>query len=94
MASSPAALRLRVFPEAYSVAASLLPPAWTNPPPAFLSRTDEELSLVCESAKAPADALPREDGGARWRLRPAKLPLDSARRALYPETEDSQVRRA
>ena len=27
-------------------------------------RTDEELSLVCESAKAPADALAREDG---WR---------------------------
>lgn len=30
----------------------------------FLSRTDEEISLVCESAAAPANALAREDG---WR---------------------------
>ena len=58
MASSPAALRLRVFPEAYSVcriaSASGVDESGRL---AFLSRTDEELSLVCESAKAPADAL-------------------------------------
>ena len=61
MASSPAALRLRVFPEAYSVcriaSASGVDESGRL---AFLSRTDEELSLVCE----PADALAREDG---WR---------------------------
>lgn len=65
MASSPAALRLRLFPEAYSVcriaSASGVVESGRL---AFLSRTDEELSLVCESAKAPADALAREDG---WR---------------------------
>ena len=65
MASSPAALRLHVFPEAYSVcriaSASGVDESGRLP---FLSRTDEELSLVCESARAPADALAREDG---WR---------------------------
>lgn len=65
MASSPAALRLRLFPEAYSVcriaSASGVDGSGRL---TFLSRTDEELSLVCESAKAPADALAREDG---WR---------------------------
>lgn len=65
MASSPAALRLRVFPEAYSVcriaSASGVDESGRL---TFLSRADEELSLVCESAKAPADALAREDD---WR---------------------------
>ena len=92
MASSPAALRLRLFPEAYSVcriaSASGVDESGRL---TFLSRTDEELSLVCESAKAPWRA---RTAGARWRPRAAKLPLDSARRALYPEAEDSQVRRA
>lgn len=63
MASSPAALRLRVFPGAYSVcrlaSASGVDESGRL---AFLSRTDEELSLVCESDRAPADALAREDG--------------------------------
>lgn len=65
MASSPAALRLRLFPEAYSVcriaSASGVDESGHL---TFLSRTDEELSLVCESDRAPADALAREDG---WR---------------------------
>lgn len=65
MASSPAALRLRVFPEAYSVcriaSASGVDGSGRL---TFLSRTDKELSLVCESDRAPADALAREDG---WR---------------------------
>lgn len=65
MASSPAVLRLRVFPEAYSVcriaSASGVDGSGRL---TFLSRTDEELSLVCESDRAPADALAREDG---WR---------------------------
>lgn len=65
MASSPAALRLRVFPEAYSVcriaSASGVDESGRL---TFLSQTDEELSLVCESDRAPADALAREDG---WR---------------------------
>ena len=47
MASSPAALRLRVFPEAYSVcriaSASGVDESGRL---TFLSRTDEELSLV------------------------------------------------
>lgn len=65
MASSPAVLRLRVFPEAYSVcriaSASGVDESGRL---TFLSRTDEELSLACESDRAPADALAREDG---WR---------------------------
>ena len=65
MASSPAALRLRVFPEAYSVcriaSASGVDESGRL---TFLSRTDEELPLVCASAQAPADALARPDG---WR---------------------------
>ena len=65
MASSPAALRLRLFPEAYSVcrlaSASGVDESGRL---TFLSRTDEELSLVCESDRVPADALAREDG---WR---------------------------
>ena len=65
MASSPAALRLRVFPEAYSVcriaSASGVDESGRL---TYLSLTDEELSLVCESDRAPADALAREDG---WR---------------------------
>ena len=65
MASSPAALRLRVFPEAYSAcriaSASGVDESGRL---TFLSRTDEELSLVCESDRAPVDALAREDG---WR---------------------------
>lgn len=65
MASSPAALRLRLFPEAYSVcriaSASGVDESGRL---TFLSRTDAELSLVCESDRAPADALAREDG---WR---------------------------
>ena len=65
MASSPAALRLRLFPEAYSVcriaSASGVDESGRL---TFLSRTGEELSLVCESDRAPADTLAREDG---WR---------------------------
>ena len=65
MASSPAALRLRVFPEAYSVCRIATTSGVDESGRlTFLSRTDEELSLVCESDRAPADALAREDG---WR---------------------------
>ena len=57
MASSPAALRLRVFPEAYSVCRI-----------ASASGVDESgrtrNSPSCARARAPADALAREDG---WR---------------------------
>ena len=63
MASSPAVLRLRVFPEAYSVcriaSASGVDESGRL---TFLSRTDEELSLVCESDRAPAATLARAGG--------------------------------
>lgn len=66
MASSPAALRLRVFPEAYSVcriaSASGVDESGRL---TFLSRTDEELSLVCESAKAPRTPWRARTAGAR-----------------------------
>ena len=88
MASSPAALRLRVFPEAYSVCRI-----------ASASGVDESGRTRNSPSCARAIGRPRttwraRTAGARWRLRAAKLPLDSARRALYPEVEDSQVRRA
>lgn len=34
----------------------------------FLSRTDEELSLVCPTGYAPADAICREDGWRAFRI--------------------------
>jgi len=34
----------------------------------FVGKTDEELSLVCETAFAPADALEREDGWRAFRI--------------------------
>lgn len=34
----------------------------------FLSRTDEELSLVCPTADVPANALKREDGWRAFRV--------------------------
>lgn len=35
----------------------------------FISKTDEELSLVCETRVAPADAIAREDGWRAFRVR-------------------------
>ena len=34
----------------------------------FIGKTDEELSLVCETADAPANALEREDGWRGFRI--------------------------
>ncbi|MGN1024469.1 MAG: ACT domain-containing protein [Lachnospiraceae bacterium] len=34
----------------------------------FLSRTDEEISLVCETGKVPAHTLAREDGWRAFRI--------------------------
>ena len=34
----------------------------------FVGRTDEELSLVCETEKAPAQTLAREDGWKAFRI--------------------------
>ena len=34
----------------------------------FIARTDEEISLVCETGKAPADTEAREDGWAGFRV--------------------------
>ena len=35
----------------------------------FLARTDEELSLVCETERVPAAALARDDGWRAFRIR-------------------------
>ena len=34
----------------------------------FVGKTDEELSLVCETERAPADCIAREDGWKAFRL--------------------------
>lgn len=37
--------------------------------PVFVGKTDEELSLVCESSRVPENALAREDGWRAFRIR-------------------------
>jgi len=41
----------------------------------FVTRTDEELSIVCETIAVPAETLAREDG---WRALKVRGPLDFA----------------
>ena len=58
-------MTLELLPQKFSVCQIENPgQADLTAPFTFLSRTDEEISLVCESEKAPKDALKREDG---WR---------------------------
>lgn len=58
-------MTLELLPQKFSVCQIENPgQADLTAPFTFLSRTDEEISLVCESEKAPKDTLKREDG---WR---------------------------
>jgi len=50
-----------------------LSPAYLSAPFTFFARTDEEISLVCPSEYAPANALKTEPG---WRAFRVKGPLD------------------
>ena len=67
-------MTLELLPQKFSVC-QIENPGQANltAPFTFLSRTDEEISLVCESEKAPKDALKREDG---WRGLRIAGPLD------------------
>ncbi|MBR1586031.1 MAG: ACT domain-containing protein [Clostridia bacterium] len=67
-------MKLELLPMAFTVCQL---PAQAQPgchsPFTFLSRTDEEVSLVCPSADAPDDALQSEPG---WRCLRVAGPLD------------------
>ncbi|MBQ6805209.1 MAG: ACT domain-containing protein [Clostridia bacterium] len=67
-------MTLELLPQKFSVCQIENPgQADLTAPFTFFSRTDEEISLVCESEKAPKDALKREDG---WRGLRIAGPLD------------------
>ncbi|MBQ2977235.1 MAG: ACT domain-containing protein [Clostridia bacterium] len=67
-------MTLELLPQKFSVCQIENPgQADLTAPFTFFSRTDEEISLVCESEKAPEDALKREDG---WRGLRIAGPLD------------------
>lgn len=67
-------MTLELLPQKFSVCQIENPgQADLTAPFTFLARTDEEISLVCESEKAPKDALKREDG---WRGLRIAGPLD------------------
>lgn len=67
-------MTLELLPQKFSVCQIENPDqADLTAPFTFLSRTDEEISLVCESEKAPKDALKREDS---WRGLRIAGPLD------------------
>lgn len=58
-------MELRVFEQRFSVCkVREVPAAVYGTGLYFIGKTDEELSLVCETCVAPSDALDREDG---WR---------------------------
>lgn len=60
---------LELLPQNFSVCQIENPDqADLTAPFTFLSRTDEEFSLVCESEKAPRDSLKREDGWRGFRI--------------------------
>ena len=62
-------MTLELLPQKFSVCQIENPGhADLTAPFTFLSRTDEEISLVCESEKAPKDALRREDGWRGFRV--------------------------
>ena len=68
------AITLQILPQAFTVCklqrmedADLSRPIW------FFARTEQEISLVCETAHVPADTAAREDG---WRGMRVAGPLD------------------
>lgn len=64
---------LRVMAAAYTVCkAPDLTEVALDTPLVFIARTQEELSIVCETARAPANATDREDG---WRAMMVEGPL-------------------
>ena len=62
-------MNLKCLPQAFSVCkVKNLAQANLTREFVFFARTDEELSLVCETKYAPADALAREDGWCAFRI--------------------------
>lgn len=58
-------MELQILPQAFSVCKiQTLPDARLLSPPCFLGVTGDEISLVCQTSRVPADAYAREDG---WR---------------------------
>ena len=58
-------MTLEVLTQKFTVCkVQTLPPELLEAPFCFVGKTDRELSVVCETSRAPADAIAREDG---WR---------------------------
>ena len=58
-------MELQILPQAFSVCKiQTVPEADQLAPYSFLGVTEDEISLVCETGKVPADTYAREDG---WR---------------------------
>lgn len=69
-------MRLTLLPQDFTVCqVSSAAHVCLDEPFCFACRTDEELSLVCPTAKAPKDTVSREDG---WRALRVAGPLDFA----------------
>ena len=62
-------MTLELLPQKFTVCQIQCPEqADFSAPFTFLSKTDEEISLVCESEKAPHDTIHREDGWRAFRI--------------------------
>ena len=62
-------MELKVIPYGFSVCkVRELNPAYLSDEFCFIGKTDEELSLVCITDKAPEDAYEREDGWRAFRI--------------------------
>ena len=73
-------MRLQVLDQELSVCkVAEVPPAALEAGLCFIGKTDEELSLVCETTIVPADTLVREDG---WRAMRIEGELDFPQRGF------------
>lgn len=62
-------MELQIIPHDFSICQlRKLPGALPDAPYYFLSKTDEEISLVCPTGSVPADALRQDDGWRAFRI--------------------------
>ena len=62
-------MTLKVLKQQFTVCkVRTLPPELLDAPFCFVGKTDQELSLVCETSVVPDDALVREDGWRAFRV--------------------------
>lgn len=62
-------MTLEILPQMFSVCkVASLSDADCSQPFCFIGKTDQEISLVCESSRSPANALAKEDGFRALRI--------------------------